>query len=81
MGTVLYVAKIGLGFVSVWASLVAQTEESSCNAGDLGSIPGLGRSPGRGPGNPLQYSFLGEWPILDYFFNKALQMEECVYPN
>ena len=33
-------------------------KESSCNAGDLGSIPGLGRSPGGGHGNPLQYSCL-----------------------
>ena len=31
---------------------------SACNAGDLGSIPGLGRSPGEGNGNPLQYSCL-----------------------
>ena len=30
----------------------------SANAGDLGSIPGLGRSPGEGNGNPLQYSYL-----------------------
>ena len=29
---------------------------SACNAGDLGSIPGLGRSPGEGNGYPLQYS-------------------------
>ena len=29
---------------------------STCNAGDLGSIPGLGRSPGEGKGYPLQYS-------------------------
>ena len=29
------------------------------NAGDLGSIPGSGRSPGEGNGNPLQYSSLG----------------------
>ena len=29
------------------------------NAGDAGSIPGLGRSPGKGNGNPLQYSCLG----------------------
>ena len=36
-------------------------KESTCNAADMrdvGSIPGLGRSPGRGPGNPLQYSAL-----------------------
>ena len=30
-------------------------EESACNVGDLGSIPGLGRSPGEGKGYPLQY--------------------------
>ena len=29
-------------------------KESACNAGDLGSIPGLGRSPGEGKGYPLQ---------------------------
>ena len=33
-------------------------KESACNAGDPGSIPGLGRSPGEGNGNPLQYSCL-----------------------
>ena len=33
-------------------------KESSCNAGDLDSIPGLGRSPGEGKGYPLQYSDL-----------------------
>ena len=30
-------------------------KESACNVGDLSSIPGLKRSPGGGPGNPLQY--------------------------
>ena len=34
-------------------------KESTCNAGDLGSTPGLGRFPGEGNGNPLQYSCLG----------------------
>ena len=33
-------------------------KESSCNAGDLGLIPGLGRSPGEGKGYQLQYSGL-----------------------
>ena len=33
-------------------------KESACNVGDPGSIPGLGRSPGEGNGNPLQYSCL-----------------------
>ena len=34
-------------------------KESSCNAGDVGSIPGLERSPGEGHGSPLPYSCLG----------------------
>ena len=38
------------------------SKESACNAGDLGSIPGSGRSLGEGNGNPLQYSCL-ENPI------------------
>ena len=33
-------------------------KQSTCNAGDLGSIPGLGTSPGEGKGYPLQYSGL-----------------------
>ena len=36
-------------------SLMVQMVESACNAGDLGSIPESGRSPGEGNGNPLQY--------------------------
>ena len=32
-------------------------KESACKAGDLGSVPGLGRSPGEGRGYPLQYSW------------------------
>ena len=42
-----------------WATLVpSDSKESTCNGGDLGSIPGLGRFPGGGLGNPLQYSCL-----------------------
>ena len=36
----------------------SEGKASACSAGDLGSIPGLGRSPGEGNGNPLQYSCL-----------------------
>ena len=39
-------------------SLGFSGQESASNAGDLGSIPGLGRSPGGGHGNSLQYSCL-----------------------
>ena len=43
----------------LWASLVAQMiKKSACNAGDLGSVPGLGRSSGEGNSNPLQHSCL-----------------------
>ena len=36
----------------------SEVQASVCNAGDLGSIPGSGRSPGEGNGNPLQYTCL-----------------------
>ena len=36
----------------------SDSKASARNAGDQGSIPGTGRSPGEGNGNPLQYSFL-----------------------
>ena len=39
-------------------------KESACNAGDLGSIPKLGRSPGEGKGSPFQYSGLeSSWTV------------------
>ena len=37
---------------------VSDGKEATCNAGDLGSVPGLGRSPGEGNDNPLHYSCL-----------------------
>ena len=40
------------------AARASDGEEFACSAGDLGLIPGLGRSPGEGNGNPLQYSCL-----------------------
>ena len=49
---------------------VSDGKESACNAGDLGLIPGLGRSPGDGNDNPLQYSCLenfldrGAWQAI-----------------
>ena len=38
---------------------MAQCKESTCNTGDIGSIPRVGRSPGEGNGNSLHYSCLG----------------------
>ena len=46
-----------LAFASLQSGSVSK--ESACNAGDLGSIPGSGRSPGEGNGNSFQYSCLG----------------------
>ena len=42
----------------MWLLSGSVGKESACNAGDLGLIPGLGRSPGEGNGNSLQYSCL-----------------------
>ena len=60
-------------------------KESTCNVGDLGSIPGLGRSPGEGKGYPLQYSGLensvdcvvhgvakSQTPLSDFHFHFSL---------
>ena len=44
--------------VSFWHPRWLSGKVSACNAGDLGSIPGSGRSLGEGNGNPLQYSCL-----------------------
>ena len=52
-------------------------KEPACNAGDLGLIPGSGRSPGEGNGNPLQYSCLenstdtGAWPATVHGVTKS----------
>ena len=52
-------------------------KESTCNAGDLGLIPRLGRSPGGGHGNPSQYSCLenpmdrGAWRAIIHEVTKS----------
>ena len=48
----------GVTYVMTGFSGGSDGKESACNARDLGSIPGLGKSPGEGNGNPLQYSCL-----------------------
>ena len=48
----------------------SDSKESACSAGDLGLIPELGRSPGEGNDNPLEYSFVenphGQRSLVDY---------------
>ena len=52
-------------------------KESACNAGNLGSVPGLGRSSGEGNGNPLQYPCLenpmdrGAWQAIVHGASKS----------
>ena len=52
-------------------------KESACSAGDLGSVPGWGRSPGEGNGTPLQYSCLenpmdrGAWQTIVHAVSKS----------
>ena len=42
----------------------SNSKEIICNGGDLGSVPGLGKSPAGGRGNPLQYSCLESWATV-----------------
>ena len=44
----------------------SDAKEFDCNAGDLGSVPGLGRSPGEGNGHPLQCSCHGQRSLAGY---------------
>ena len=47
-------------------------KESTCNAKDLGSIPGLGRSPGGGRGNPTPVFLPGETPWMEEYMRAAV---------
>ena len=60
----------------------SDSKESTCNEGDLDSVPGLGRPPGEGYGKPLQYSSLenphGQRSLVGYspWSHKELDMTE-----
>ena len=60
----------------------ANGKESVCNAGDLGSVPGWGRSPGEGNGYIIQYSCLensmgrGDWHVIVHGVTKVLDTTE-----
>ena len=55
---VMHFSNNGLHAINIGFPDVLDGKESNCNAGDLGLVPGSGRSPGGGYGNPLQYSCL-----------------------
>ena len=61
------ICRINLNFREAWEDVSrgsfippggSEVKASACNVGDLGLIPGSGRFPGEGNGNPLQYSYL-----------------------
>ena len=65
----------------------SEGKASACNAGDLGSIPGSGISPGRGNGNPLQYSCLENsmdreaWQALVHWVAKSrTRLSDFTFP-
>ena len=53
-----FIKKIYFCFIHRGIPGGSDSKASACNAGDLGSIPGSGRSPGEGNGNPVKYSCL-----------------------
>ena len=66
----------------------SEVKASACNVGDLGSIPGLGRSPGEGNGNPLQYSHLENpmdggawWATVHRVTKKSVKARYLVFYN
>ena len=65
----------------------SDSKESACNAGDPGSIPGLGRSPGEGNGNLLQESCLenpmdgGAWQVQSMGLQKLDTTEQLHFSN
>ena len=67
-------APVFLGFPSGSAG-----KESACNAGDLGSIPGFGRSPGEGKGYPLQYTNLEN--SMDYTVHGVKKSQTQLFLN
>ena len=72
--TCLYIYRL-----SCWLS----SKESACQAGDMGLIPGSGRVPGEGNGNPLQYSCLrnpmdrGAWQPTVYEVTKRVRHDSA----
>ena len=59
MGVEYHLGKVYMERTTLIFQNVSVVKNLPANAGDQGSIPGLGRLPGEGDGNPLQYSYLG----------------------
>ena len=82
MGTNLYLLMKEKGFPDSFPGGL-DGKESACSEGDLGLIPGLRRSPGRGHGNSLQCSCLenpidrGAWWAIGHRVTEELDMTEA----
>ena len=78
---------IGVHGAVLWASLERRERTHLLNAGNAGLIPGLGRSPGEGNGNPLQYSCLenpmdgGAWRAIVHEVEKESDKTEQLNNN
>ena len=59
--------------------LGSDSKESACNAGDPGSIPGSGRSPGEGNVNPLKYSCLEKYMGMEPAFTSINSFDSQEY--
>ena len=69
-------------YLTIFTPGDSDSKESACNAGDLGSIPGLERSPGEGNGHPLKHSCLenpvdrGTWQATIHVVAKEMDTTE-----
>ena len=82
MGSVVFIFKVFISPLCLGFLGGSDGKESVCNVGDLGPIPGLGRSPGGGHDNPFQYTCLenphGQRSLVGYspWGHKELDMTE-----
>ena len=72
----------GISLLIMYITLAQQVKKSTCNAGDVSLISGLGRSPGGGNGNSLQYSCLknpvdrGAWQLQFMGLQSGTQLSD-----
>ena len=66
-------------YICIWLPWWLSGKDQPANAGDVGSIPGSGRSRGKGNGNPLQYSYLDRgdcWAIVHGVTKSQTQLSD-----
>jgi len=68
----------GISLLIMYITLAQQVKKSTCNAGNVSLIAGLGRSPGGGNGNSLQYSFFFFKYKFIYFHWRLITLQYCI---